>query len=137
MPMHNVSSLYVHFPFCRHLCNYCDFYKLASPDVVEYGPFHSYLIKATAFHQRFMQEHKVSWSDLDTLYIGGGTPSLWDKDGASFFFGLLKTANIGLRHDAEFTMEINPGTISSESLAAWERHGLNRYSIGLQSLSYA
>jgi oxygen-independent coproporphyrinogen-3 oxidase len=132
--MNKVSSLYVHYPFCRHLCNYCDFYKTTAPDGIELGPFHSYLVRALASHQKMMHANDVSWSPLETLYIGGGTPSLWDHHGAQFFTGLLNAAGIRLLPDCEFTMEINPGTLTQQFLDAWQALGLNRYSVGIQSL---
>lgn len=69
-------------------------------------------------------------SPLETVYLGGGTPSLWGKNGAEFF----KKLKLSLLPEAEFTMEIDPGTWSDELLQSWKEIGLNRISIGTQSL---
>lgn len=80
-----------------------------------------------------MREHQLEWSPLDTLYLGGGTPSLWGQDGAEFLGGWLQ-GRITLKPGAEFTMEVDPGTWTEEMIIAWKDKGLNRISIGTQTL---
>lgn len=133
--MTRVSSLYLHVPFCRHLCNYCDFFKkrFDSP-VKQIEEFHQFLRSSFARHERLMDELKISWAPLETLYLGGGTPSLWGVQGAEF----LKReflAQHPLATNCEFTMEIDPGTWSEELVEAWKKLGLNRISIGTQTLN--
>lgn len=131
--MTQVSSLYLHVPFCKHLCNYCDFYKRKlDPAQNQFEDFHQFLSDSIKRHDELLKSHQFSWSTLDTVYLGGGTPSLWGKEGAIFFQKFL--APIGLTKDVEFTMEIDPGTWTPEMLRAWQEIGLNRISIGTQTL---
>lgn len=127
-----VSSLYLHVPFCRHLCNYCDFYKqkLTAP-VENWRQYEEYLSASLKRHESIMVEQNMRWGDLETLYLGGGTPSLWGKRGAEW---LQQDLNLILAKNAEVTLEIDPGMWQPEELIAWEKFGVNRYSVGTQSL---
>jgi oxygen-independent coproporphyrinogen-3 oxidase len=131
--MTQVSSLYLHVPFCKHLCNYCDFYKRQlDPTLNQFEEFHQFLQSSLSPHQEFLQQHHFSWAPLETIYLGGGTPSLWGEGGAKFFPKLL---SVPLAAQAEFTMEIDPGTWTPQMLQAWQEIGLNRISIGTQTLN--
>lgn len=131
--MTQVSSLYLHVPFCKHLCNYCDFYKRKlDSSLNQFEEFHQFLTDSFTRHTELLSDHGYQWSKLDTVYLGGGTPSLWGEKGASFLQNLL--APIGIQGGAEFTMEIDPGTWTPQMLAAWKDIGLNRISIGTQTL---
>ncbi len=131
--MTQVSGLYLHVPFCKHLCNYCDFYKQKlTAEKTQFEDFHQFLISSWDRHEFLMREQKMDWAPLTSVYLGGGTPSLWGALGAEFFrdFYLSK-----LQLDqAEFTMEIDPGTWTPEMIEAWKKIGLNRISIGTQTL---
>ena len=132
--MTQVSSLYLHVPFCKHLCNYCDFYKkLYDPNSNQIEDFHQFLSESWQRHDVLMQEQNISWAPLKTLYLGGGTPSLWGTKGAAFLGDWLKD-RLTLSPEAEFTMEIDPGTWSTDMLLDWKELGLNRISIGTQTL---
>ena len=125
-----VTSLYVHVPFCRHLCNYCDFYKQKfDKPHAQREEFAAYLRSSIERHESIMREQSAQWAPLETVYFGGGTPSLWDVDGAEIWKGMLP-----LTTDAEVTFEVDPGAWTPEGLAAWEEAGVNRYSVGTQSL---
>ena len=131
-----INSLYLHFPFCRHLCNYCDFYKKVPKNgEAELKEFHSYMEEAMLEHESLMKKNGLSWESLQTLYIGGGTPSLWGVEGSRFLASLLKKYNISLAPNCEFTLEVNPGSWTRESLESWQAIGVNRYSLGIQSLN--
>ena len=133
--MNRIESLYIHFPFCAHLCNYCDFYKKVSPNLSQdLSSFHSYLQNSFNEHERLMKENGYSWAPLKTLYIGGGTPSLWGLEGAFFLQKFLTDNSIILAPDCEFTLEVNPGAWNERVLGEWEKIGVNRYSLGIQSL---
>ena len=133
--MTQVSSLYIHVPFCRHLCNYCDFYKRKyEPGSTQFEDFHRFLVTSWQRHEQLMTEKNVNWSPLSSVYLGGGTPSLWGIDGAKFFEKSI-LSKIKILPDAEFTMEVDPGTWSPEMIEAWQKLGLNRISIGTQTLS--
>lgn len=131
--MTQVSGLYLHVPFCKHLCNYCDFYKQKlENDRDQFEDFHRFLTGSWQRHKELMQEQNVTWAPLDSIYLGGGTPSLWGTRGAEFFQKLiLSELNV---NNPEFTMEIDPGTWTEEMIESWKKIGLNRISIGTQSL---
>ncbi|EQC49734.1 radical SAM family heme chaperone HemW [Bacteriovorax sp. DB6_IX] len=130
-----VKSLYLHYPFCRHLCNYCDFYKNIPKNDGDVDSFELLLEQMFEEHEKLMQKLGYSWQELETLYIGGGTPSLWGKRGAKKLAELFKKYDIRLSQNVEFTLEVNPGSWSEESLQAWQSIGVNRFSLGIQSLS--
>ena len=130
-----IDSLYLHFPFCSHLCNYCDFYKKVSHNKAQdYQNFHNYLEKSFEVHQNLIEKSGYFWVPLKTLYIGGGTPSLWGKEGKIFLENFLREKNILIAPDCEFTLEVNPGAWTEEVLAEWRQLGVNRFSLGIQSL---
>jgi len=132
----NIESLYLHFPFCRHLCNYCDFFKKVPQNrSLELSDFHRYLDSSMLEHQKLMESSGYSWAPLKTLYIGGGTPSLWGEEGASFLQSFLKKYQIELDPDCEFTLEVNPGSWSEEGLNQWRALGANRFSLGVQAMN--
>lgn len=132
--MTQVSSLYLHVPFCKHLCNYCDFYKQKlDPSKDQIEDFHQFLTDSFKRHEELLSQEGFSWSSLETVYLGGGTPSLWGTRGAKFFTDLIKP--IGIQKNAEFTMEVDPGTWTPEMISAWKEIGLNRISMGTQTLS--
>lgn len=131
-----IESLYIHFPFCKHLCNYCDFYKTAISDKnVDLKFFHHYLELSFALHQRLIETNGYSWAPLKTLYIGGGTPSLWGVEGKEFLQKFFKEKGIVLALDCEFTLEVNPGGWNESVLSEWRNFGANRFSLGIQSLN--
>jgi oxygen-independent coproporphyrinogen-3 oxidase len=129
-----IDSLYLHFPFCRHLCNYCDFYKTVPTDrSVDLLKFHQYLEQSYQVHEKLIQQYNYRFAPLKTFYIGGGTPSLWGAEGVAFLKDFFKAKGLELHHDCEFTMEVNPGTWNKESLEQWRAFGVNRFSLGIQS----
>lgn len=132
-----VSSLYVHVPFCRHLCNYCDFYKRKlEPQSNQLKDYGVYLQDSWKRHESLMREHEMSWGALETVYLGGGTPSLWGVEGAELFTSLWG-GKLPLRTNAEFTFEVDPGAWTEETLQSWEQAGVNRFSVGTQALDPA
>lgn len=133
--MTQVSSFYLHVPFCKHLCNYCDFFKrkLENPrEQIE--EFHRTLESEWKRHDVFMTEQGATWAPLETIYLGGGTPSLWGVEGAEFFKNNF-LSKLPLHADVEFTMEVDPGTWTESLLESWKRVGVNRISIGTQTLN--
>ncbi len=127
-----VSSLYLHVPFCRHLCNYCDFYKLPLNAPEEnWRQYEEYLSQSLLRHESIMSERAMTWAPLETFYLGGGTPSLWGARGAEWLASRLPTT---LAPEHETTLEIDPGAWDETGLAAWRRLGVNRFSVGTQSL---
>ena len=131
----SLVSLYLHYPFCKHLCNYCDFHKKVSRGEEDAAYFERYLIDSFRAHRELMREHGYAWGALETLYIGGGTPSLWGRRGALLLDRLLREQGIPLAWDCEWTLEVNPKAWSKESLDAFGEAGATRFSLGVQSLN--
>ena len=113
-------GLYVHVPFCEAKCPYCDFYSLpAGPETRE-----AYL---GAVCREMERRRGVR---ADTLYFGGGTPSLLEPDQVA---RVIRTARECFALDGEITMEANPGTVTPQKLAGWRAAGVGRLSLGVQS----
>jgi len=127
------KSLYVHFPYCRHLCNYCDFYKLRYHSKEQIEQFHHYLVNSWEKLEVLLYEQKTQVLPFETIYLGGGTPSLWGVDGAIFFKKYLLSRGWSLNTNSEFTMEVDPGAWTVEGMEAWREVGVNRFSVGVQS----
>jgi oxygen-independent coproporphyrinogen III oxidase len=120
-------ALYVHVPWCRHVCPYCDFNVYASSAVPEADDVRAYRDELAAWATR------PEWSGRqpETVHLGGGTPSLLTP--VSVGAVLDAARGLGLRPDAEVTLEANPGTLTAERLAAYRAAGITRLSLGAQS----
>ncbi len=118
---------YVHVPFCRHRCGYCDFTLVAGRDDLIDRYFEAVARELARVHQPL---------ELDTLYLGGGTPSHLGPDGLRRLFGLLAT-KLGTAADAEVTVEANPLDVTAEFVSAARECGVTRVSLGGQSLDAA
>jgi oxygen-independent coproporphyrinogen-3 oxidase len=115
-------AVYVHIPFCRQRCSYCDFNTWAGLDrLIE--PYTA----ALASELLFMEQSHEPWQ-ASTLYFGGGTPSLVP---AGLLHDILSA--VPLRNGAEISLEANPGTLTPTGLLALRRLGINRLSLGVQS----
>lgn len=119
------KSIYIHFPFCVRKCAYCDFYS-----ETQLGLIPDY-IKAL---EKEMTQRAVPDAPVDTVYMGGGTPSLLDIKQVELILGMIRD-RVCVSPDAEITMEINPGTVDSGYLAGLTGAGVNRLSIGVQSFN--
>lgn len=98
-----------------------------------FNNFHQYLNNSLATHQKLLLENNFKWGELLTIYLGGGTPSLWGSHGANFFNTYL--SKIALKHKScEWTIEVNPKAWTESNLNSWEKAGVNRFSIGVQSM---
>jgi len=125
-------QLYVHIPFCVHKCHYCDFnsHERAAPDWSVYQQALMTELKHWANSPEFANRK------LNTIFIGGGTPSLAPP---ALIEAVINTARdcCGLDANAEITMEANPGTADAAHFQAYRQAGVNRLSIGVQSLDAA
>jgi len=118
------KSLYIHIPFCKSKCHYCNFISFSGKDeIIE--PYFTALKEETKFYLDYGQ-------NLETIYIGGGTPSVVDFSFYQDLFNLLSGLT-NISPNAEITMEINPGTVTSDYLENIRSLGINRLSIGVQS----
>ena len=123
-------GLYVHFPFCRRKCSYCDFYSLPCGDLAE-----SEQQRYVSALERHMAETAGRTSlPVGTVYFGGGTPTVMQEKQLAQLLRLIKK-RFKLLSDAEITIEANPESASYKKLRALRRAGFNRLSLGVQSLS--
>lgn len=129
-----IRSLYLHYPFCRHLCNYCDFYKKVPTDESSLGTYEALLDQMSQKHLVFLEDKGLNLKNLDTLFIGGGTPSLWGERGANHLRKTLQLYSSNFTNEHEATLEVNPGSWSEKGLKAFQEVGINRFSLGIQSL---
>lgn len=118
------SRLYVHVPFCVAKCHYCAFIS-GTPNEQELAEYPELLM-------RELQLHPAAGRPVDSIYFGGGTPSLLQPPQLD---RLLKgiASHTGIQPDAEITLEANPGTIDGISLKGFRDSGINRISLGIQS----
>ncbi|ORM66370.1 YggW family oxidoreductase [Pantoea rodasii] len=129
MPELPPLSLYIHIPWCVQKCPYCD--------------FNSHALKGEVPHIEYVQ-HLLNDLERDlpltagrevrTIFIGGGTPSLLSSNAMQMLMDGVR-ARLTLAADAEITMEANPGTVEADRFSAYQKAGINRISIGVQSFS--
>lgn len=119
-----MGGLYIHVPFCKKKCRYCDFYSVTDDSVM---PAYIQALK------REMQIREWDAGPFDTVFFGGGTPSVLPPGRVA---EILERASLiyGIAPDAEVTLEANPGTVSQSDLEAFRSAGVNRISLGVQSL---
>jgi putative oxygen-independent coproporphyrinogen III oxidase len=119
-------GVYVHFPYCTHRCPYCDFaVTTATP------PPGGRYARAVVAELRLRGDGFDGLAPV-SLYLGGGTPSLWDPGEVAEVIGAVR-ARFGLPPSAEITLEANPESCDRERLRAWRAAGVNRVSVGAQS----
>jgi oxygen-independent coproporphyrinogen-3 oxidase len=121
------AGIYIHMPFCRVKCMYCDFYSVADKDEAMPAFFDS-LIKEI----KMCQIETKNWI-IDTIFIGGGTPSLMSPNQLESLIKELDN-NFDLSNVKEFTIEANPGEAPEKRLRSFKSLGVNRVSMGVQSL---
>ncbi|MBQ8496983.1 MAG: radical SAM family heme chaperone HemW [Clostridia bacterium] len=122
-------GIYIHIPFCVKKCAYCDFYSIC--DLSQIDAYVKALIEQIKSYRSERKHYLV-----ETIYIGGGTPSLLSgAQMCEIIRAVYKTFKVS--DDAEITMEANPGTLDTEKLAGYHNAGINRLSIGLQSADNA
>jgi len=130
-PLHAVQEpdelpgLYIHIPFCLRKCAYCGFYSITDRSLIP--AFRSALRREMALYR--------GWAaSFDTLYIGGGTPSILPEGDLEGLIADIRTA-FTIATDAEITVEANPADITESLLASLRRSGVNRLNIGIQSFN--
>lgn len=118
-----VKGLYVHIPFCEYICHYCDFVKSVpkNQDVID-----QYLFRLRDEILSYQQH----FDTIETIYIGGGTPSMLTEHQLRFLLDSMK----GI-HPTEFSIEINPESYTHEKGLILRSYGVNRVSIGVQSFN--
>ena len=121
-----MAGIYIHIPFCRKACHYCNFH------------FSTSLEKAEAVEASILKEIALRSSEINeavqTIYFGGGTPSILAPEAINKMLQAIKT-HYAISSDPEITLEANPDDITAEKARAWKRMGINRFSIGVQSFA--
>ncbi|EKK4080018.1 radical SAM family heme chaperone HemW [Cronobacter dublinensis] len=122
-------SLYIHIPWCVQKCPYCDFNSHALKGEVPHDDYVQHLLSDLDNDAPWAQGREVK-----TIFIGGGTPSLLSGPAMQTLLDGVR-ARLTLAADAEITMEANPGTVEADRFVEYQRAGVNRISIGVQSFS--
>ena len=118
-------GIYIHIPFCKQKCFYCDFVSYANQDKY----FQKYVQALNKEVNNFIDNNEF---EVQTIYIGGGTPSLIDAKYIEEILHIFEKRNL-LKEVKEVTIEVNPGTVTEEKLRNYKNSGVNRLSIVLQS----
>ena len=122
-----MAGIYIHIPFCRKACHYCDFHF--STNLSRKAAFLAALCNEIA-----LQANYLSGATIDTIYFGGGTPSLLTADELNMIFAALRQY-FSWAATAEITLEANPDDLTDDYLLALRQTPINRLSIGIQSFS--
>lgn len=120
-------SLYIHIPWCVQKCPYCDFNSHALKGEVPHDDYVAHLLADLDADLPL-----VSGREIRTVFIGGGTPSLLSAEAMQTLMDGVR-ARIPVAEDAEVTMEANPGTVEADRFSGYQKAGINRISIGVQS----
>lgn len=118
-------GLYIHIPFCKQKCYYCDFVSYAKNEKF----FERYIEALLEEMNNFFDNNDI---EIKTIYIGGGTPSIIDAKYIEKIMNFFKEKDL-LKKTKEITIEVNPGTVDEEKIKCYKKAGINRLSIGLQS----
>ncbi len=121
-------GIYVHIPFCKQKCLYCDFISFSNKQE-KYEKYIQKLLKEIENEEQLLLTYQIT-----TIYIGGGTPSIIDSKYIEQIMQTIKrVAKLKTLENIEITIEVNPGTITKQKLEAYKNCGINRLSIGLQT----
>src|SRR6188768_1865353 len=120
-----MAGIYIHIPFCKQACYYCDFHFSTNLDKK------TQLVDAI-IREVELQQNFLAGEEIKTLYVGGGTPSLLSTVELNRIFDCLHK-NFHIKNQAEITLEANPDDLSNEKLKDLHNIGINRLSIGIQS----
>lgn len=124
-----MSGIYIHIPFCKQACHYCDFHFSTSMKKKEEMVLA--LAKELQLRKNELQ-NELEFSGVETIYFGGGTPSVLTVDEIQFLIDTVRE-HYAIAQNPEITLEANPDDLSEENLIAFAEIGINRLSIGVQS----
>jgi oxygen-independent coproporphyrinogen-3 oxidase len=122
-----MAGIYIHIPFCKQACHYCNFHFSASTKLLD--PMVQALCKEIELQKHFFEAPNAL---IDTIYFGGGTPSLLPSHATAQILATIKKY-FNLSAQIEITLEANPDDITREKLISLKSMGINRLSIGVQS----
>ena len=120
-----MSGIYIHIPFCKQACHYCDFHFSTSMKKKDD------MVLAIAKEIQ-MRKNESENEIIETIYFGGGTPSVLTLAEINFLIAAVY-ANYAVAENPEITLEANPDDLSSERIIEWSKSKINRLSIGIQS----
>lgn len=120
-----MAGIYIHIPFCKQACHYCDFHF--STNLSRKTEMIESIVKEIKLRKEFLSKQKV-----ETIYFGGGTPSLLDEVEINYILGTIKT-HFDVSEYPEVTLEANPDDLNEDSLKMFMDAGVNRLSIGIQT----
>lgn len=125
----NTIGIYIHIPFCKSKCPYCDFNSFALNPIPENNYIRSLI---NELESTIKKEDSIHCKPLDTIYIGGGTPSVISAKYIKEILDKLHKS-FKLKDEIEVTIEVNPATVNADKLKEYKNFGINRLSIGVQS----
>jgi oxygen-independent coproporphyrinogen-3 oxidase len=120
-----MAGIYIHIPFCKQACNYCDFHFSINHELKE-------KVTVAILKEMELQKNYLSSEPIQSIYFGGGTPSLLSKKELQQIFNRLHQL-FNIENSAEITLEANPDDLTAEKIAELQSCGINRLSIGIQS----
>lgn len=123
-------GVYLHIPYCIQRCRYCDFTTFEQNSIMPPKDYVRWLIREIS-----SRRHWVSYSEISSIYFGGGTPSLLETQSIVDLLHALANAGFTLSNNAEVTIEINPATLTPKKLEAYLSAGVNRFSVGAQTFN--
>jgi len=126
-PPNVFRHLYVHVPFCVRKCPYCDFYSTTTPD------HHTLFLEALASEFRTRSEKYGPFTGVETVYVGGGTPSFLDETELQVL-GAIVRSEVQFSQDYEWSIEANPESLTARKIDCMRAMGVTRVSLGVQSL---
>jgi oxygen-independent coproporphyrinogen III oxidase len=118
-----MKGLYVHIPFCEYICHYCDFVKRVPKNKEMVDSYLKALVKE-------IETYKTHFKTVETIYIGGGTPSMLDVDQLTYLLKYLDQIK-----PMEYTIEVNPESYTEEKGLLFKKYGINRISLGVQTFN--
>lgn len=124
-------NLYIHFPFCKQICSYCNLFAICDTDDQTFHKYFDALKKEILFYKPY-----IAGKTINTIYLGGGTPSWIDADLFKDFFGFLeKELFFSINNVSEVAIELSPDTAEREHLKQYLAAGINRVNIGVQAVA--
>ena len=118
-----MKGLYIHIPFCEYICHYCDFVKRVPKSKEMIDEYLKALVKE-------IHQYEKHFHTIETIYIGGGTPSMLDPEQLVFLLSHLKDI-----HPVEFSIEVNPESYTYQKGEIFKKYGVNRVSLGVQTFN--
>lgn len=120
-----IKGIYLHIPFCQSICNYCDFPK------VFYNKTQADLYLEQLINE--INSYDINATDIESIYIGGGTPSVLSEEQLTYLFDNLRLERF--TNLKEFSIEVNPESLTSSKIKLFQKYGLNRISMGVQTFN--